>query len=246
MLLRKIRGGRINKIKLIPIFILFVVVSVFAVTETLNVSDEVDLVESIVDISDTDDTKAEEIISKSESLSKLGIQYWDMESEFGFTTDEVRQVKAELLDHRLSNLEKVELAEIEFGYDYNVEMKENFLEWNKNYSEIRFEEINSSSNQILIVGNKMDNIKGYKINGKGYAIELLACNRERNSCSFRINGIPTKRIYQEDMNEEPTSFNLGNGFELSIESIEFDKCDFKICDLFYDGYDAVEIEVLKK
>lgn len=186
-----------------------------------------------------------EITQKVENLSSLGIYNLDMESEYGLTTEEVKILKSQLYEERKKSLAKVELAELQVDYKYDVKLKEDFLRWNKNYSEIRYEEITDSANHILTVGNKIDNIKGYKINGKGYAIELLACDRNRNSCAFRVNGVPTKRIYQKDVDEEPKSFDLGDGSVLMIDSIEFDKCDYGVCDLHYDGYDAVDVGVVE-
>ena len=88
-------GDRINKIKLIPIFVLLVVVSVFAVTETLNVADEndnlaeetsnivvnTDEVLNIAYLHNNSDLNLDKLLkqkNKSHLLSKIHKDFWNM------------------------------------------------------------------------------------------------------------------------------------------------------------------------
>ena len=63
---------------------------------------------------------------------------------------------------------------------------------------------------------------------------------------FRINGIPTKRIYSLDINDpdKQTTFSINNDYSIQIKSITFDYCDRKkFCDIYYEAYEVVEVEV---
>ena len=88
--------------------------------------------------------------------------------------------------------------------------------------------------------NVVDDLRGYEIGGKRYAIHLLACFPSDFSCAFRINGIPTRKLREGD------SFALNDGYILKINKITIDECDGRrFCDIVYDSYDTVDIEVIK-
>lgn len=122
-----------------------------------------------------------------------------------------------------------------FSDDYGKE----YLMRNNNFSDIKFAKLTENTKTVsLKTGNVIDNIKGYEINKNKYAIHLIACDREKNTCNFRING-----VLANDLGVSNT-FALDNSYGITVKSIKIDYCDNRrVCDFLFDAYDLVEIEV---
>src|SRR3989344_4878896 len=98
----------------------------------------------------------------------------------------------------------------------------------------------------MLIGNEMDNIKGYELSGKNYIVHLLNCEKSSNSCIFRINGVNTRRLYSSEVKEDNLAkeFNIDGKYKLKINSVEFDYCgDIVYCNLQYEAFDRVNMIV---
>ena len=184
---------------------------------------------------DINQNTIDEVFELSQELSAKGIKNLDLESKYGLSTKEAEELKRAILKEREKDLKEIKLAEIKSNDKY----KDKFLEWNDQYSDIDFIKPDIDDSYSMIVGNKIDNIIGFEINEEGYAIELLACDYVKKACAFRVNGAPTKM-----MTEGKTEFKLTKEFSFMIIKIEFDKCDYTVCDPIYDVFDMVQIEVI--
>lgn len=114
-----------------------------------------------------------------------------------------------------------------------------YLERNSNFSELEFKELTENTKTVSFkTGNIIDNIKGYELDKNKYAIHLIACDRERNTCNFRINGVLAKELGVS------STFDLDNRYKIKVKSIKIDYCDNRrVCDFLFDAYDLVEVEV---
>ena len=99
---------------------------------------------------------------------------------------------------------------------------------------------------VLKTGAKNENLKGYEIGGRKFAIHALSCSHRDKSCIFRINGVPTKSLKAgiETSNSEENSFQIDDNQYIKIQSVEIDQCDNKrFCNLAYEGYDVLHISI---
>lgn len=117
------------------------------------------------------------------------------------------------------------------------------------FSDIPYEVVleGAAGEAVLAVGNQEDNIKGFEIEGKRYAIHLMACDYNLQRCSFRVNGVSTggKHADRFDQNEAVATFDLDDSYRIKINSITFDYCDNKrFCNLHYEAYDVVNVSVI--
>jgi len=156
--------------------------------------------------------------------------------------------KPEILQLPSSFFAARNLATIEAPHEYNVAFAENYLNLMGNYSDLSYEFLGDTERYdfILKEGNVLDNIKGISLSNKKFAIDLLACAQNTNSCGFRINGVPTKRIYA---NNDPSqnSFNLDPNYKLRLNSIIFDYCGHvRVCDIDFDAYDIINISIVRR
>lgn len=116
-----------------------------------------------------------------------------------------------------------------------------YLETYDNFENIDFREVNEKTNNIMAVGNMQDNLKGYRLNSKNYAVHLIYCDKENQGCYFRINGVPTGKLA---VNNELSSFNINENYKLKLNSITFDFCDgARFCDTHFEAYDIVNISI---
>ncbi|NQV09131.1 hypothetical protein HQ529_04730 [Candidatus Woesearchaeota archaeon] len=133
------------------------------------------------------------------------------------------------------------------NYDRNFEKK--YLEVYNNFSDIEFSRISETAPVDMKVGAVNKNIKGLNINNKTYAIHLIACDQHYNSCNFRINGVPTRKIYSSELSKSGVqkNFRFDEDYELEIKSIKFKFCDNRrFCDYYYESYDLVEVKIVER
>lgn len=113
-----------------------------------------------------------------------------------------------------------------------------------NLSDIEFKSLAQRERVAsLKTGNVKNRIEGFILDNKGYAIHLIACDGEKGTCNFRINGLLVKDLSPS----AESDFNLSENYSIRIKSIKFDYCDNRrICDYLLQSYDLVEIEVMKR
>ena len=133
---------------------------------------------------------------------------------------------------------------LDFDRDYKIK----YLDLRNNFSDLNFKKVVDKEDVTLTVGAKNDNIKGFYVNNKSFAIDLLGCNSYSRYCTFRINGVPTKQMYSpKDFSNKKISFDLDGQHVMKIENIVFDFCDNRrFCHLGYEGYHVVDVSVERK
>ncbi|MBS3112523.1 hypothetical protein J4418_00355, partial [Candidatus Woesearchaeota archaeon] len=129
------------------------------------------------------------------------------------------------------------LADTVNGQSIDTPDAQSFLDrYSEVYEKVNFEPVVDSSAYQMLIGNEMDNIKGYELSGKNYIVHLLNCEKSSNSCIFRINGVNTRRLYSSEVKEDNLAkeFNIDGKYKLKINSVEFDYCgDIVYCNLQY-------------
>lgn len=149
------------------------------------------------------------------------------------------------------NVQGVVLAKIvnEDNLDFDKGYRNQYLEERNNFLNLNFESVAEEKDDIFTTGAKNDNLKGYKINNENFAVELITCDSYERFCAFRINGVPTKKIYdfKNFGSARKSAFDIDEGYELKINSVEFDFCDNrKFCHLGYEGYNIVNLSIKRK
>jgi hypothetical protein len=147
--------------------------------------------------------------------------------------------------------ETTQLATVINGRSIDTPYIQNYLRTYKNFSNIKYEKIpfNSTTKLRLTVGAKEDNIKGFEIGSKRYAIHLIFCDHITKTCAFRINGVATGALAAiNNLKANITSkFDLDENYALQIENIQFYYCDNRrFCNVHYEAYDIVNISVMPR
>ena len=132
--------------------------------------------------------------------------------------------------------------------EFDKNFRDDYLSKRNNFSDLHFKKVILKENARLIVGNREDNIKGFEVNNKSFAIDLIGCNSYSKYCAFRINGVPTKQMYSiKDFPNRKISFDLDGQYVMKIDNITFDFCDNRrFCHLGYEGYNVVDISIERK
>ena len=142
-------------------------------------------------------------------------------------------------------LEKPKLATVVNGKNiFDDSYTPIYLGHYKHFSDVDFKDLTPRENSALLkAGNVETKIEGFVLNNKKYAIHLVACNREKGTCNFRINGAVAKDLSPNGI----STFDLDENYAIKINSIKIDYCDNRrICDYYYQAYDLVEIEVMER
>ena len=137
----------------------------------------------------------------------------------------------------------------EDNLDFDREIRAHYLDEHKNFSDLNFKKITDRDESIFMVGAKNDNIKGFNVNKKNFALHLMYCDSYNRYCIFKINGIPTKRLFsfKEFEDTKTNSFDLDESYKMKINFVEFDFCDNRrFCHLGYEGYHVVNISIERK
>ena len=140
------------------------------------------------------------------------------------------------------------LADTVNGQSIDTPEIQSFLDrYSEVYKNVNFERVANSSTYKMLIGNEMDNVKGYELSGKNYIVHLLYCGKSSDSCIFRVNGVNTKRIYSPGTKDLTNEFDIDGEYKLTINSIEFDYCgDVGYCNLHYEAFDRVNVEVVRE
>jgi hypothetical protein len=110
---------------------------------------------------------------------------------------------------------------------------------------VSYENIAQGTSKALTmkVGNVKEELHGVQIGNERFAIHLIHCDQETNSCAFRVNGKATGLISAKD--DTPNAVALNAQYLLKVDHIAFDYCDGRrFCDHNFQAYDIVNISVL--
>lgn len=125
---------------------------------------------------------------------------------------------------------------------YDRTYAKQYLELRQNFSNLKFQRVwNDKEEFQLSVGNKVNTLKGIRTNKGRFALDLVFCNEFEKSCKFRINGVPTSKMFAN------SSFDLDGEFVLKINSAKFNQCDnHRFCNYWFEGYDIINVSVERK
>ncbi|MBI2549432.1 hypothetical protein HYW21_08870 [Candidatus Woesearchaeota archaeon] len=116
----------------------------------------------------------------------------------------------------------------------------------QNFTNLTYKEFDSYDKTSMKIGARLDTQRGYIIDKEKYVIDLLYCDRNTKACFFRINGVPTKRLYdpRQSNASKPSVFTLNEDVSLQVASITFNFCDHRrFCNMPFEAYDIVQVEV---
>jgi hypothetical protein len=97
----------------------------------------------------------------------------------------------------------------------------------------------------LRAGNLPEELKGVQTATERYALQLMMCDRQSQSCSFRVNGKSTGELYAHPGVNHANAVALDEKFILKIDKITFDFCDNRrFCDSNFQAYDLVDTSII--
>ncbi|MBI2659314.1 hypothetical protein HYX05_04430 [Candidatus Woesearchaeota archaeon] len=139
-------------------------------------------------------------------------------------------------------LVNAQLAKVynEDNLDFDREYRDGYLKDRNYFSNLDYAKVSGGYKMTMKVGGPYYNdYKGINLNNlKKYAFDLISCNSYERYCTFRINGIPTKKMYTD------LTFQLDEQYSMKINHIEFDFCDNRaFCHLGYEAYHIVDISI---
>jgi len=137
----------------------------------------------------------------------------------------------------------------EDNLDFDREFKNEYLSQHNDFSYLNFKSVVNDEDDIFTIGAKNANIQGFNVGNKNFAIHLILCNSYERYCSFRINGIPTKKLFsfEEFGNTKKNSFDLDENHTMRINSIDFNFCDNKrFCDFGTESYNILNLTITRK
>jgi len=137
----------------------------------------------------------------------------------------------------------------EDALDFDRNLRAQYLNGHNDFLNLSFKNVSSKEDAVLNVGARNDEIRGYDINNKKYATHLLYCDSYQRYCIFKINGVPSQRLFSfKDVGDtKRNSFDLDENYKLKINSVEFDFCDNRrFCHLGFEGYHVVSITIERK
>ncbi|MBW2974689.1 hypothetical protein KY366_03130 [Candidatus Woesearchaeota archaeon] len=158
-----------------------------------------------------------------------------------------------IIVEQVKKIEKPVLAEAINGKSINSPKVQQYIKWHNDFSSLEFEKIEQIKktekkiSRPMLVGNSNHELKGFEIENKKYAFDLIACDRETDSCEFKVNGIRTGKIHL-NKDDGPIAFNIDENYKVKVNSIKYNICDpdVPICDKRYEAYDLVELEVVRE
>jgi len=153
-----------------------------------------------------------------------------------------------------SNLDlnkSIKLAKLynEDSLDFDRQYRLHYLQKNKNFSDVVFNNITGNTKYTLKAGAVNERIKSVKLNNQNYVIDLLYCEINGKYCAFRINGVPVPQIrsFEQFGNSKVTSFDIDGNYILKVNSIKFNHCEGTgFCHFGYQSYDVVDVLVERK
>lgn len=131
---------------------------------------------------------------------------------------------------------------------YDKEYTKHYLNLRNNFSDLKFQRLSANTNFTLSMGNKVDDLRSFRINQSNFVVHLVYCDEFAKFCKFRINGVPTTKMYVPELVGEgkSNSFVFDKDYIIKINNARFNQCDnHRFCHLGYEGYDSVDLSVEK-
>lgn len=134
--------------------------------------------------------------------------------------------------------------------DFDRDYAQEYLQLRNNFTDLKFKRLFDAPEAITFTGgNKIDNLKGIQTNKGKFAMDLVYCDEFEGFCKFRINGVPTERLYPSDKvdGSKTDSFSIDGNYTIKVTSVKVNQCDnHRFCHLGYEGYHKVDVVVEKK
>ncbi len=130
---------------------------------------------------------------------------------------------------------------------YDKAFAAEYLALRNNFTDVAFQRIFSAKEDFTFSkGNKIDDLKGIRTDAGNYAVHLVYCDAFNRFCKFRINGVPTHRMYLPGA-QGTNTFDIDDTYLLKINSAKFNQCDKKrFCHLGFEGYHTVAVSIERK
>ncbi len=203
---------------------------------------------SINDIN-TSDSQTEQISvteTSNESSSEIV-------SETSAEEPNLTLIEEELNESAIGTIEEepeiILLAEEVNGISIEDSYIQEYLELRNDFEDLLFAYLSDGSLSMKEGNSITEEVKGYIIDGRKYAIHLILCDEEFRGCYFRINGVPTGRLISQDdsRSEGERSFVLDNNYTMDIKSIRFNDCGTRrFCDVYWNEENIVELSITNK
>lgn len=145
----------------------------------------------------------------------------------------------------------ITLAQIVHGQSLDSDQYiQDYLQQHDYFEDLDYKEVVDSTPLDLEADNAIaEDIQGIALDNQGYAIHLVICDEETQSCYFRINGVPTgKFVAKDDISSDGIkSFDINDQYTLEINKIIFnDSGDKRFYDIYWDKRNIVELTVINK
>jgi len=99
-----------------------------------------------------------------------------------------------------------------------------YLERNNNFDDLEYVAVNGDKHPVrMMIGNRQDDLKGFLVTDKRFAVQLMACDWEDRVCAFRINGVATGAMKTSDavtsefILDSPKNVNKPHGHKSSVQ-----------------------------
>ncbi len=151
-------------------------------------------------------------------------------------------VSAEVLVPEVASSKALGAVFGEMNIDYDRSYAREYLALHNNFSDIKFKRVWGNDAATFTMGNKQDNIKGFRTEKGRFAIHLVYCDEFQEFCKFRVNGVPTPK-----MSTGGNDFEVDKTHVLRIKNMKFNQCDnHRFCHLGYEGYHTIDVVIAEK
>ncbi len=134
---------------------------------------------------------------------------------------------------------------LEYDRNYADEYRRNY----QNFSDLRYSTFEGSASFTMTMGNAVNDLKGFRFSNGDFAFHLVYCDEFQKFCKFRINGVPTTRMYAPNVLDtgRSNSFDFHQNYTLVVEGVRVNQCDnHRFCHLGYEGYHAVDVSIVRR
>lgn len=125
-----------------------------------------------------------------------------------------------------------------------------YLQLRNNFADLKFKRLFDAPEGITFtVGNKINNLRGIQTDKGKFAIDLVHCDEFESFCIFRVNGVPTGKLFATENAKDGKrdSFDVDGDYILKVNSVKVNQCDnHRFCHLGYEGYHEIDVVVERR
>lgn len=119
----------------------------------------------------------------------------------------------------------------EENIDYDREYTQEYLRLHNYFSDLEFKEIDKCGEEFTLSSeNYYTDFRGFNIDGYLFVFDLVYFNHFEKSSKFRINGVPTVKLFSPNVLEEnrQNSFNIDGNYIVKLNYLDYNKAIFLI------------------